>query len=287
MSTYETAEDEFIEVNGIKYAYRYFGASKDIPLVFNIHFRGTMDHCDPDLINPIARTRPVILVDNSGVGRSGGEVPETFAQWAQNVIDVIVALKIKQIDVLGFSMGGYVAQLIALNAPFLVRKLILAGTGPSEGPGVTRGKSEDFALLAGAVTEEDNRIGFLKTFYSLSDKKQAIGESWWERMTSARKNRSDYLGPEGTQKQIAAVMNWLGENSRELGSFDRLDRIKIPVYIANGSKDVLVPTENSLILWRRLINAEAHLHIFPDSGHGFLNEYADIFSKQIIMFLDE
>ncbi|KAK9427083.1 Alpha/Beta hydrolase protein [Lipomyces doorenjongii] len=286
MSTYETAKDQYIQAKGVKYAYRYFGASNGIPLVLNIHFRGTVDHWDPNLINPIAATRPIILIDNSGVGQSSGEIPESYTAWAQNIVDVIDALEIKQVDVFGFSMGGFVAQLIALNAPHLVRKLILAGTGPSAGAGVQNGNPEYLGILASATTEEENNNGFLRTFYSLSEKKQALGELWWKRMTSARPNRADYVGPDGTQRQIAAAKKWLGGEFREDGSYDRLDQIKIPVFVANGSNDLLIPTENSWVLWKRLVNAEAHLHIFPDSGHGFLNEYADMFSKQIIEFLD-
>ncbi|KAK9364722.1 Alpha/Beta hydrolase protein [Lipomyces kononenkoae] len=286
MATYETAVDKFIEVKGMKYAYRLFGKSSGIPLVFNIHFRGTMDHWDPDFINPLAATRPILLVDNSGIGRSGGTVPQSFKEWAQNIVDVIEALGIKQVDVLGFSMGGFVAQLIALNNPNLVRKLVLAGTGPSEGPGVVKGASEPIGMLATAATEEDNHQGFLKTFYTLSDKKQAIGEKWWKRMTSARKDRSDYLGPEGTQNQIAAVLKWLGGEFREDGSYDRLGELTLPVFIANGSNDILVPTENSYVMFKQMVNAEAHLHLFPDSGHGFLNEYASTYSTMVIDFLD-
>ncbi|KAJ8098585.1 Alpha/Beta hydrolase protein [Lipomyces tetrasporus] len=278
--------DQFIDVKGVRYAYRYFGAATEIPLVFNIHFRGTVDHWDPDFINPIASTRPVILIDNSGVGRSSGEIPESYAGWAKNIVDVIEALGIKQVDVFGFSMGGFVAQLIALNAPHLVRKLILAGTGPSAGPDVKNGEPEYLGLLSNAATEEENHNAFLKTFYSPSDKKQALAELWWKRMTSARTDRVDYVGPDGTQRQLAAAVKWLGGEFREEGSYDRLDQIKIPVFIANGSNDLLIPTVNSWVLWKKMVNADAHLHLFPDSGHGFLNEYADIFSKQVISFLD-
>ncbi|KAK9237499.1 Alpha/Beta hydrolase protein [Lipomyces kononenkoae] len=286
MATYETAVDKFIEVKGTKYAYRLFGTSSGIPLVFNIHFRGTMDHWDPDFINPLAATRPILLVDNSGIGRSGGTVPQSYKDWAQNIVSVIEALGITQVDVLGFSMGGFVAQLIALNNPNLVRKLVLAGTGPSEGPGVVKGAPEHVGMLSTASNEEENHQGFLKTFYTLSDKKQAIGEKWWKRMTSARKDRSDYLGPEGTQNQIAAVLKWLGGEFREDGSYDRLGELTLPVFIANGSNDVLVPTENSYVMFTKMVNAEAHLHIFPDSGHGFLNEYASTYSTMVIDFLD-
>lgn len=106
-------------------------------------------------------------------------------------------------------------------------------------------------------------------------------------MTNARPDRSPYVGPEGTQKQVAAAMKWMGGEFREEGSYERLDQIKIPVFVANGSDDVLIPTPNSFVLWKRMMKTtDVHLHIFPDSGHGFLNEYADEFSKMIIMFLD-
>lgn len=144
MSTYETAETKYIEVDGVKFAYRHFGAlsSGNLPLVFNIHFRGTMDHWDPELINPIAATRPVVLIDNSGVGRSSGEVPDSYAGWAANIIAVVEALRLDKVDVIGFSMGGFVAQLIALDAPHLVRRLIIAGSGPSQGEGTAVEDSE-------------------------------------------------------------------------------------------------------------------------------------------------
>ncbi|KAK9489272.1 Alpha/Beta hydrolase protein [Lipomyces doorenjongii] len=251
------------------------GTSSGIPLVFNIHFRGTMDHWDPDFINPLAATRPILLWGNC-----------SFKEWAQNIVGVIEALGIKQVDVLGFSMGGCVAQLIAINNPNLVRKLVLAGTVPSEGLGVVKGAPEPVGMLATAATEEENHQGFLKTFYTLSDKKQAIGEKWWKRMTSARKDRSDYLGPEGTQNQIAAMLKWLGGEFREDGSYDRLAELTLPVFNANGCNDVLAPTENSYVMYKKMVNAEAHLHVFPDSGHGFLNEYASTYSTMVIDFLD-
>jgi len=287
MSTYETAETKYIDVKGVKFAYRYFGASSGkLPLVFNIHFRGTMDHWDPAFINPIAKVRPVILIDNSGVGSSGGEVPESFPGWAENIINVVEALGLKKVDVLGFSMGGFAAQLIALNAPHLVRKLIIAGSGTSQGEGIESGDPQWFTMLATAATEEEHHKGFVKTFYSHSDKKQAVGEEWWKRMTSARSDRSHYLGPEGSQRQIASFMRWAGGDFREEAGYDRLDQIKIPVLVANGSNDLLAPTVNSWILYKRLVNSDAHLHLFPDSGHGFLNEYADQFSRMVNEFLD-
>jgi pimeloyl-ACP methyl ester carboxylesterase len=163
MTTYETAEPHFLKVNGTHFAYLRFGSTTrtKVPLVFLQHFRGTFDHWDPELINPIAAVRPVILIDNSGVGKSDGAVPETYAEWASNVIGVIGTLNIPQIDLLGFSMGGFVAQMVALNAPTIVRKLILAGTGPSAGDGVEAGDSAATQRLATASSEQEAHDAFL------------------------------------------------------------------------------------------------------------------------------
>lgn len=160
MSTQQTAKTQYVDVNGVKLAYRRFGRSTGIPLVMHIHFRGTMDHWDPALINPLAEAREIILLDNSGVGKSSGEVPDNYTAWAKVVIDLVGALDIKKIDMLGFSMGGFVAQLVALNAPHLVRCLILAGTGPSAGEGVGAGSSEAFRILSVAKTPEEGKLHF-------------------------------------------------------------------------------------------------------------------------------
>jgi len=283
MSTQQTAKTQYVQVNGTNFAYRRFGRSSGVPLVFLIHFRGTMDHWDPALINPLALTREIILLDNSGVGKSSGEIPDNFTDSANNVISVLSELGIKQIDLLGFSMGGFVAQLVTLNAPGLVRRLILAGTGPSAGEGVETAAPEPFQLLIASSTPTEHEDGFLKTFYTLSEEKQALGRTWWKRINErAVEERSDYVGPEGVQRQLAAAMKWLG--GADGGSYDRLPEIKIPVFVANGDDDILVPTANSLVLQKRLPGA--HLHIYPDTGHGFLFEYAALFAQHIILFLD-
>ena len=288
MTTYETAEPRFVEVNGTNFAYLKFGstAKTQVPLVFLQHFRGTFDHWDPELVNPIAAIRPVILVDNSGVGKSGGVIPDTYAAWADNIISFVKALNLPEIDLFGFSMGGFVAQMVALNAPTLVRKLVLAGTGPSAGDGVEAGDSAATQRLAAASNEQEAHDAFLSTFYSLSERKQALGNHWWNRMTTARSNRSAYVGPEGTQVQIGAVVRWSNPEFATEGSYNRLHELQIPVLIANGDNDIIIPTNNSWVMFKRLVNADAHLHLFPDVGHGFLNEYAGQFSNLINVFLD-
>jgi pimeloyl-ACP methyl ester carboxylesterase len=288
MTTYGTAKPQYVEVSGMRLAYLRFGstAKTQIPLVFLQHFRGTFDHWDPELIDPVAAVRQVILIDNSGVGKSSGTIPDTYTKWAQNVIDVVNALKIPQADLFGFSMGGFVAQMTALNAPTVVRKLILAGTGPSAGEGIESGDPLATQLLATASNEREEHDAFLATFYSPTEKKQALGDKWWKRMNAARSNRSDYVSPEGTKAQIDAVVRWANRDFASEGSYDRLHELKIPVLVANGDNDVLIPTVNSWVLFKKLVNAEAHLHLFPDVGHGFLNEYAGQFSKLINIFLD-
>ncbi|KAK5995076.1 2-hydroxy-6-oxononadienedioate/2-hydroxy-6-oxononatrienedioate hydrolase-like protein [Cladobotryum mycophilum] len=288
ITSYGTAEPEYINVNGTRFAYLRFGSTgkTHVPLVFLQHFRGTFDHWDPDLLDPIAAVRPVILIDNSGVGKSNGTVPGTYAEWAQHIISIIEALDIPLVDVLGFSMGGYVAQMTALNAPAIVRRLILAGTGPSAGVGIESGETVATERLAIASNDKEEHDAFLEAFYSLTPEKQALGDKWWKRMTTARSNRSDFVGPDGTRAQIGASTRWGSREFAIEGSYDRLHEIKIPVFVANGDSDILIPTVNSWVMFNKLTNADAHLHIFPDVGHGFLNEYADQFSKLINIFLD-
>ncbi len=290
MTTYETAADKYVSVNGLRYAYRLFGNenSSSPPLFMHIHFRGNMDWWDPLFIDALAKQRQILLIDNTGTGRSEGKVPNSFIQWARDMIAVIRALGIKKIDCFGFSMGGFVSPLITLEAPDLVRKLIVAGSGPSIGEGVVPGEQEYFVEIASGQNEEDHHKAMLHTFYSWSDKKQAVGEEWWQRVTKARPNREPLLSGEGVQAQIDAAMKWFGDENehRPEGSYDRLDQIKVPTLVANGSNDLLVPTENSYVLWKKLVNADAQLHLYADSGHGFLNEYHDEFSRLINEFLD-
>ncbi|UZJ55535.1 hypothetical protein CBS101457_004855 [Exobasidium rhododendri] len=246
-----------------------------------------MDHWDPVLIDTLGRNRTVILFDNAGVGRSAGTVPETFHGWADCAIKLMEELGFVQYDVLGFSMGGMVAQLIALEAKDAVRHLVLAGTSPSAGEGVVASDPGPFLGLVEAGSEEEKKAAFLASFFHKSSASQLRGEDWWKRMTSARSHRSDYVDQKGTASQVAAVQAWYNADLSAQGSYHRLDEITIPVFIANGSKDLLVDTENSILLWRRLMNAPTHLHIYPNSGHGFLDEFSAHFGQIVSQFLDD
>ncbi|KAF2815891.1 alpha/beta-hydrolase [Mytilinidion resinicola] len=292
MSTQQTAPTLYLETNGHKYAYRYFGpaSSPHPPLMFLQHFRGTMDHWDPELINPLAIHRPILLFDNAGVGKSSGIVADSFSGWAAHVVAFLDAflptINRTNVDLLGFSMGGMAAQMVALDTPRLVRKLVLAGTGVSWGPDVEGGDSSNVMLLASAVTDAEEKAAFLKTFYSPSAEKQARGAQWWERMNQRQLDgRSPYVDVEGSQRQLAAVGKWLNpETDPSEASYTRLGQLTIPVLVANGDNDVLIPSHNSWVLSQRIKTAT--LIIYPDVGHGFLNEQAEMFGKHVELFLD-
>ncbi|KAF8848421.1 alpha/beta-hydrolase [Acephala macrosclerotiorum] len=264
MSTQQTAETQHINVNGIKVAYRLFGK-------------------DPLLINTLVKSRPILLFDNYGVGKSSGNVPETLAEWAEIATDLVKALNFKQVDVFGFSMGGMVAQMITLNAPDIVRRLIIGGSSPSYGEGIVPGPDWPFPILP-----EEAKDAFLSTFYTHFESKQRLGREWWARMNKRTGDRSLYVNPEQTARQDGAAGRWFNPENEGTGSYNRLHELKMPVFIANGDEDIIVPTENSIVMYRILqkSNSNAHLHIYPDTGHRFLNEYAEMFAAHVALFLN-
>ncbi|KAE9378704.1 alpha/beta-hydrolase [Stipitochalara longipes BDJ] len=287
MSTHQTAQTQYVDVNGIKVAYRLFGASSGVPLIFNQHFRGTMDHWDPLLINLLAKNRPVLLFDSYGIGKSSGDVPPTFAGWADVAAGLVKALKIAKVDVFGFSMGGMVAQMIALNYPDITRRLIVGGSSPSYGEGIVSGPDWVFPKLMNATADQAEEA-FLSTFYTQSETKLKLGKEWWARINERAEDRSPYASPEQTARQAGAAQRWFSPGYEKEGSYDRLAELKMPLFVANGDDDIIVPTENTFVLYRKVreANRNVHLHIYPDTGHGFLDEYAEIFGKHVEIFLD-
>ncbi|KAL3420290.1 hypothetical protein PVAG01_08789 [Phlyctema vagabunda] len=282
MATQETAETKYIDANGTRIAYRRLGAEYGIPLVMLIHFRGNMDFWDPALINALARSRPIILLDNAGIGKSSGEIPTTYHGWALHVIDLIAALGIKEIDLLGFSMGGIAAQNVALAAPGLVRKLILAGTTTSRTPSTVDGDPVVIKALSTAVTTEEFERALALSFYNHSPSGRAAAKASWNRIMLRNRDRAMHLSPELGRRQKEA---WRKYTVPHPGNpFERIRELKMPVFVANGDKDLLIPTANSVELAGSL--PHAHLHIYPNSGHGFLYEYAELFAAHVKLFLD-
>src|SRR6201997_1076609 len=185
--SHQTAPTQFAEANGIRFAYRRFGKPNGVPLVFNQHFTGTMDHWDPGETDGFAQEREVILFNNAGISNSSGEVPTTFEEMGANAIAFIEALGLKQVDVLGFSIGGFVAQEITLQAPELVRRLVLVGTGPRGGQNMAT-LTPEAQRIFGATYKKSEEI-WLKVHFTDSEASQAAGREFLKRFLRRTESR--------------------------------------------------------------------------------------------------
>ena len=278
--THQTAPTQYVEANGIRFAYRRFGKAGTVPLVFNMHFMGTMDHWDPAVTDGFAQDREVILFDNAGVSDSSGEVPETFAQMGANAIAFIIALGLKQVDVLGFSIGGLVAQEITLQAPDLIRRLVLVGTGPRSGESMDTGTPEGKEIFGATYANPDDL--WLRVHFTPSQESQAAGREFVKRFRLRSKNRDPEVSQQAAQAQRAAIGRWGAKRDH---AWDYLKDIKQPTLVVNGGNDVIIYTVNSYILQQNLPNAQ--LIIYPNSAHGSLFQYPKIFVRHVAMFLDQ
>jgi len=273
--THVTAPTRFVEAGGIRYAYRRFGAETGTPLVFLQHFRGGLDNWDPLVTDLLAQERSVFLFNNAGVASSSGETPNTIDAMGDHVAAFVNALGLPQVDVLGFSIGGYVAQSFVLRYPHLVRRLVLAGTGPRNGEPRKNPRVSEVAGNPVPVSED-----FLFLFFSPSEAGQAAGRAFWER----RHQRKDADPPSSIQtmkRQQAAIMEWAQPRGER---YTDLKRIKQPTLVVNGNDDIMVPTINSFMLSQHIPNAQ--LILYPDSGHGALFQYPELFVVHTKVFLD-
>src|SRR5258708_33745266 len=249
--THQTAPTQFVEANGIRFAYRRFGNAAGMPLVFNQHFTGTMDHWDPAVIDGLAKEREVILFNNAGVSSSSGEVPTSIEGMAANAIAFIGALGPSKVDVLGFSIGGFVAQEIAGQAPGLVRKLILVGTGPRGGEGMAS-LTPEAQQIFGATYEEPDHL-WLAVHFTRSEAIQAAGRGFLKRF----RLRNDHREPAVSEKVAPAQLEALGKWGIQFhGAYAYLKSISQPTLVVNGGDDVIIYSVNSFILQQQLPNAQ-------------------------------
>lgn len=274
--THVTAPTQFIDANGVRFAYRRFGTDSGVPLLFMQHFRGGMDHWDPVVTDGFANGRPVILFDNAGVASSSGETPDTVEAMADYAADFIGALGLSQLDVLGFSIGGYVAQALTLRHPKLVRRLILAGTAPRAGE-----PRQDPKIMEHATSSEPTLEDFLYLFFNPSPTSQAAGRAFWERRHLRKTDVDPPSSPQTMTAQIAALMDWRQARGER---FAELKAITQPTLVVNGSNDIMVPTINSFTLAQHIPNAL--LIVYPDSGHAAQFQYPELFLQHARLFLD-
>ena len=266
MKTYTaiTVPTQFVEANGIRFAYRRWGKPGGIPLVFNQHFTGNLDNWDPAVLDGLTPEREVILFNNAGIASSTGEVPSTFAGMARNAEAFIDALGLKQIDLLGFSIGGMVAQQIVIDRPELIRKLILIGTAPRNmdaGNGEGHITPETASIFGAAYNPPENL--WLKVFFTDSEASQSAGRAFLTRYLSRTENRDASINEKVAPAQIAAVGEWGAQPGER---FAYLKNIHQPTLVVSGNHDVIVYTVNSLHLVQNLPNAK--LILYPDSNHG-------------------
>ena len=278
-TTHNTAVTQFVEANGIRYAYRRFGSGGTLPLVCLQHFRGGLDNWDPVVTDGLAANREVILFNNAGVASSSGRPADTIAGMALHVTAFLDALGLSQIDLFGFSMGGFVAQQVVLQRPDLVRRLILAGTGPEGGESMVGYPDEVTAHAIEDIPVEEN---FLYLFFYPSRTSQAAGRAFWTR----RHTRTEQDPPstvDAMRAQAHAIKTWGTVPVK--GRYKRLKEIEQPVLVIQGKTDVMVPTVNSFTLQQHLPNAK--LVVYPDSGHGSIFQFSTLFVREATQFLDE
>lgn len=277
-NSHNAVTTQYIQANGVKYAYRRFGATTGTPVVFLQHFRGGLDNWDPDVTDGVAKGRPVILFNNAGVASSGGEPADTVEGTARHVVTFIDALGLNQVDLLGFSLGGFVAQQVAFENPDLIRRVVLAGTGPQGGEGMARFTPE---VAKHATQEAPVLENFLYLFFSPSEASQAAGRAFWDRR-HLRREQDVASSKAAMIAQAAAIGKWgvVPKTDR----YCQLKKIKQPVLVVNGHDDIMVPTVNSFILQQQLPNAT--LILYPDSGHGAIFQYPDRFAAHANLFFD-
>lgn len=276
--TAATAENLYVEAGGVRYAYRRFGHGKGLPLLCLQHFTGTLDNWDPAIVDALAQDREIILFGNAGVGRSGGTVPTSVAQMAEHVLRFVDALSLARLHVLGFSLGGFLAQDIAIARPALVERMIVSGSAPEGGEGAGMDRPELLAIYTDGEMPMSEKLKRL--FFPATPAGQAAAAAFVARLDARSAERDLPAGPEVASAQLQAMIawaNWSGDVAGKLG------RIRQPVLVTNGDDDRMIPTANSFVLAEGLPNAT--LIVYPNAGHGALFQYAPTYVAHVREFL--
>src|ERR1700720_3261753 len=278
--THQTAPTQYVEARGIRFAYRRFGKAGNVPLVFSQHYIGTMDYWDPTVTDGLARDRKVILCESAAGSSSSGEVPTTFEQMGADAIAFIKALGLKQVDLFGFSIGGLVVQEITLQAPDLVRRLIIDGAGSRGGQGMEL-IAQATGRLFGAHPHDPPDNVWLAVKFSPSPAGQAAGREFLKRTRRRQEGRDPEVNDKVSPAQVEAIRKWGGQHQ---GASAYRKTIRQPTLVVNGSNDVNIPTVLSFIMQQDMPNAQ--LIIYPDSNHGAHHMYPELFVEHATLFLN-
>jgi pimeloyl-ACP methyl ester carboxylesterase len=264
--------------NSIEYAYRDVGEG-DVPLVLLQHFRGNLDNWDPALVDALAADRRVVTFDNVGVAATTGKTPSTIEAMAHDAIAFLDAMSFERVDLLGFSIGSFVAQEIALIRPDQLRRLVLASAAPQGAPGMHGWAPEVIAAVGG---REPNPRGYLDVFFASTDTSRQAGQEAAGRIFGRTTNRDEPTSWQTRQAQYDAVCAWGVPNHALL---ERVTGIELPVFVANGDGDRMILPRYSYLLGGLL--PDARLKIYPDSAHGFLFQHHAQFASDVHAFLEE
>ncbi len=267
---------QFISADGVSFAYREYGQQNGgTPVIFLNHLAAVLDNWDPRIIDGIAAKHHVVIFDNRGVGASTGEPAKSIEQMADDAITFIQAKGFKQVDLFGFSMGGMIPQEIVLKQPQLIRKMILSGTGPAGGTGIsTVGRVSNWDLVRGLATRQDPKVYL---FFTRTDNGKAAAKAFVQRINERTENPDKEITISAYRAQLKALKKWGNKKPADLSI------IQQPVLVANGDHDRMVPTVNTYDLAKRLPNSS--LIIYPDAGHGGIFQFHQDFVKQSLTFL--
>lgn len=275
MTTWTTTPTQTIDVAGTRFAYRELGEPGGVPVVFLHHFTAVLDDWDPRVLDGVASQHHVIAFDNRGVGATGGRVPADIEQMGADAIAFIRALGHDQVDLIGFSLGGAVAQMVALQAPDLVRRMVVAGSGPRGGGGIWKMPFIVGGAYAKAFALRKDPRHFL-FFPRTADGKKAAS-AYFDRLAERRTDRDVPISSQARLAQLRAI------TAAGMHAEDDLSQITVPVFVANGDKDLMVASEHSRDMAARL--PDSRLRIYPRSGHGGVFQHHQEFVPEVLDFL--
>lgn len=272
---WKTTPTAHVEAAGTRFAYRRLGPNNGVPVVLFNHWGANLDNFDPRIVEGLAAQRPVYALDYRGIGTSWGEAPLTIRDMAGDMIAAIRALGLGPVDLIGFSLGGFVAQQVLFDAPDLVRRAILAGTGPAGGVGIDKVGSVSWPLIIkGLLTLCDPKTYL---FFTSSANGRRAAKAFLSRIKERTQDRDKAVAMTAFLRQLKAIKAW-GRQARQ-----PLETIRQPVLVANGDHDIMVPSENSADMARRIPDAE--LVLYPDAGHGGILQYHEAFLAKARTFL--